>query len=89
MFRMHGWDNQMVEKCSRYAIWLTSLEYMCLGKGAFSERGMLENAVYHSDDAPSLTMYLYELFSYWLLNVCLARLEYLFETTRSCNGIPE
>ena len=31
---------------------------MCLGYGAFSERGMRGNAVYRSEDAPVLTMYL-------------------------------
>ena len=70
MFRMLNWDNQKVEKCPRYAIWFTSMQYICLGDGAFPERGILGNAVYRSEDAPVLTMYLYELFSYWLLNLC-------------------
>ena len=51
------------------------MQYIYLGEGAFSERGMLGNAEYRFDDAPVLTMYLYELFSYWLQNLCLACLE--------------
>ena len=36
------------------------MEYICLGEEAFSERGMLGNAVYRSGDAPVFTMNLYE-----------------------------
>ena len=37
------------------------MEYTWYGEGAFSERGMVENAMYRSEGAPVLTMYLYEL----------------------------
>ena len=60
MFKVHVRDNHKLAKYSRYEIWLTSMEVICLGEGAFSERGMLGNAVYRSEDAPVLTMYLYE-----------------------------
>ena len=59
------------------------------GGGAFSERGMLRDAVYRSEDAPVLTMYLYELFNYWLPNLYLACVECLFETTRCYKSIPD
>ena len=36
------------------------MEYICLGDGAFSEWGMLGNAVYRSEHAPVLPLYLYE-----------------------------
>ena len=75
MFRIHDWDNQKVENCSRYAIWFTAMQYICVGEGAFSEGGMLGNAEHRFEDAPVLTMYLYELFSYWLPNLCLVCLE--------------
>ena len=41
MFKIHDKDNQKLEKCARYAIWFTSMLYMCLREGTFSERGCL------------------------------------------------
>ena len=54
------------------------MEWISLGEGKFSEREMLGNAAYHSDDAPFLLMHLYELFSYWLTYYSLSYLECMF-----------
>ena len=65
------------------------MEYIWLGEGAFSERGLFENARFRSEDAPVLTMYLYELLSYWFQNSCLACLKYMSETIISWQSIPD
>ena len=52
---------------------------MWLGEGAFSERGVFENAMFRSEDAPVPTMHLYELLSYWFPNLWLACLKCMLE----------
>ena len=87
MFEIHVGDNQNLEKCSSYVIWFTKREYIWLGEGAFSERGMFENAMYRSEGATVLTMYLYQLLSYWLSNLCSAYL--MLETIISWQSIAD
>ena len=65
------------------------MEYIWLGAGAFSERGVFENAMYRSEDVPVLTMYRYEWLRYWLPNLCSACFKCMLETIISWQSIPD
>ena len=87
MFKGHVTENQKVAKVFHIGNIIYFNGIHMLREGAFSEGVMRGNTVYHPEDAPVITMYLYELFNYWLLNLCLLCLECLFQTTQSYKSI--
>ena len=49
-----------------------------LARGAFSERGMFGNAICRSEDAPVLTMYLYESCDFFIYLVFITILSLIY-----------